>query len=144
MSWSSQEAPSNLGLKHALEDLLSAFESRGSISEDRLQTVIGGILGYLKEALDGKRVAEGRTFLLKHEDKRSLQEFNRLKGILGDENIVEAVEKISKTLQGFSEKAMVNDGDRDYALERLKKFLLTVRLMSTPVFPDVPPKILSL
>lgn len=144
MSWSSQEAPGNLGLKHALEDLLSAFESRDSISDDRLQIVIGGVIGYLNEARDGESVAEARTFLLKHEDKRSLQEFNRLKGILRDENIVEAVERISKTLQSFSESATINDDDRIYAFERLEKFLLTIRFTSTPVFPDVPPKILSI
>ena len=140
----SQEALANLGLKHALEDLLLAFESPGSIPQRRLKRITNGFIDYLAEARDGERIADRRAFLLKHDDKRALREFDRLKGILGDEDVAISVERVSKTLRHFSSDDPLDLPEMKFTLELLKKFLRTVRLVATPAFPDVPRKISSL
>lgn len=140
----SQEALENLGLKHALEDLLLAFEDRDAIPQRRVKTVTNGLINYLAEARDGEQIAERRAFLLKHDEKRALREFDRLKGILGDENVAETVKRISKNLERYSSNKPLKKPEREFTLDLLKKFLRNVRLVATPAFPNVPRKISSL
>jgi len=144
MSRHSQEALANLGLKHALEDLLLAFEDREAIPQGRVMTVTNGLIEYLDEAVNGEQIAQRRAFLLKHDEKRALREFDRLKGILGKEDVKTTVESISKTLRDFSSKQPLDTIEMEFTLELLKKFLRSVRLVATPTFPNVPQKISSL
>ena len=109
------EALASLGLKHASEDLLLAFEDRGLISQRRLEIVSNGLIEYMVEAQEGALFAERRAYLLKRDEKEALSKFDLLKGIIGEEDFAESVGRISETLRRFQLNQHVNSIEEEFA-----------------------------